>query len=220
MKIIYHLSAALFLAMAGGAHADMPIFSAKCPLQNNIDGDRTGTVRVNGSVADVKKFNEQYYEAAHDGFIFSISTEADGSGLIVSYSGPGRANGSCTILASSSGPTQGATAGARSEPSTSTQNVRFDAGSSGAELTGTLSPGSSIRYVLGASKGQDLYVRVAARDPDVYYQIFNPDSSFLLDQISSDKEYRGELWQSGNHVVEVINRGNADASFNVILGIE
>ena len=98
--------------------------------------------------------------------------------------------------------------------------MSFDPGTRGAELTATLTPGSSVRYVLRAKNGQDLYVRVAARGPDIYYQIFNPDGSFLLDQMTSAKEYRGELWQSGDHVIEVINRGNGNTSYNVIFGIE
>jgi hypothetical protein len=107
------------------------------------------------------------------------------------------------------------------EPSTSTQRIRFQRGESGAELTGTLSPGSSARYVLGAKNGQDLYVRVAPRGgAPLEYQIFNPDDSFLLDQISANREYRGQLWQSGDHVVEVINRGNSTASYSLIVGID
>lgn len=98
--------------------------------------------------------------------------------------------------------------------------VRFAAGTSGAELTGELMPGESVRYLIGASAGQDLYFRLAANGPNMSYQIFNPDGSFLLDQMSADQEYRGQLWQSGDHVVEVINRGNGAQSFNVIFGIQ
>ncbi len=118
----------------------------------------------------------------------------------------------------------GAMAGAQgqgqAEPTTSTERVRFDRGTSGAELTGTLTPGSSVRYVLSLRNGQDFYVRVAAQGPDMYYQIFNPDRSFLLDQMTSAREYRGQLWQSGDHVVEVINRGNRNTSYNVIFGVD
>ena len=63
-------------------------------------------------------------------------------------------------------------------------------------------------------------MRVAPQAQPISYQIFNPDRSFLLDQMTSDREYRGELWQSGDHVVEVINRTNSMASYNVIIGIE
>ena len=87
-------------------------------------------------------------------------------------------------------------------------------------LRASIPPGESRRYRLHAKSGQNLYVRVAARDSDIYYQIFNPDRSFLLDQMTSQKEYRGQLWQSGDHVVEVINRGRSDASYNVIFGID
>ena len=107
-----------------------------------------------------------------------------------------------------------------SEPGTSTERVRFDRGTSGTELTGKLTPGSSARYILGAKNRQDLYVRVAARGSGISYQIFNPDGSFLLDQMASDKEYKGQLWQSGDHVIEVINRGNNNTSYNLIISID
>jgi hypothetical protein len=98
--------------------------------------------------------------------------------------------------------------------------VQFAAGTNGAELTGALAPGESRRYMLGARNGQDLYVRVAAQGPDMYYQIFNPDRSFLLEQMTSGQEYRGQLWQSGDHVIEVINRGSSNIPYNVIFRID
>jgi hypothetical protein len=127
------------------------------------------------------------------------------------------ASGENTATADDGG---GAMAGSSGgEPVTTTERVRFATGTTGAELTGSAGPGGSVRYVLGASAGQDLYVRVAANGPGMSFQIFNPDGS-LLDQMGADREYRGELWQSGDHVIEVINRGNATQSFNVIFGID
>jgi len=116
---------------------------------------------------------------------------------------------------------EGAMAGSGSaELTTNTVQVRFDAGTTGTEITASLTPGSSTRYVLGAGDGQFLYVRVAAQGNGISYQIFNPDNSFLLDQVASSQEYRGQLWQSGDHVIEVINRGKQTVSYNVIFGIE
>ena len=100
------------------------------------------------------------------------------------------------------------------------ERVSFAPGTSGAELTGALAPGDSLRYLIGASEGQNLYVRVAPQGQPISYQIFNPDGSFLLDQMTSDQEYRGQLWQSGDHVIEVINRTNATAGYNIIIGID
>lgn len=106
------------------------------------------------------------------------------------------------------------------EPTTATQRLRFDAGTTGTELTAKLSPGSSARFILRAKDRQDLYVRIAPSGPDIYYQIFNPDNSLLLDQMTSDKEYRGQVWQSGDHVIEVINRGSRTTSYDLIVGID
>lgn len=107
-----------------------------------------------------------------------------------------------------------------SKPTTDTLRVRFDTGTSGTEISASLTPGSSTRYVLGAKDGQFLYVRVAPKSGSFGYLIQNPDGSALLDFMTPDKEYRGQLWQSGDHVIEVVNNGSTDASYNVIFGIE
>lgn len=101
-----------------------------------------------------------------------------------------------------------------------TQRVSFDPGTSGTELVDSLSPGASRQYVLGARNEQFLYVRVAPRNGALDYVIRNPDGSELLGLMTSDREYRGQLWQSGDHVIEVINRGNASVDYNIIFGIE
>ncbi|THD84882.1 hypothetical protein E7811_03925 [Aliigemmobacter aestuarii] len=115
----------------------------------------------------------------------------------------------------------GAMAGAPTsgEPTTDTVTVQFAAGTSGASYTSTLTPGSSTRYVLGASANQNLSVNVTVMQGSVEYQIFNPDQSFLLDLIPAGTPYAGQLWQSGDHVVEVVNRGGAAAEYAVDFSI-
>ena len=104
------------------------------------------------------------------------------------------------------------------EPDSSRQYVQMQNG--GAELSDRLTPGSSKRYEFNARSGEDLYVRVAPRSGNLRYQIFNPDNSFLLDSMNPDREYRGELWQSGQHAVEVMNMGQSDATYNIIIGLD
>ena len=103
---------------------------------------------------------------------------------------------------------------------TSTLTVKFAKGTTGTTYAGSLAPGASMRFVLGARKNQFLYVTVDGTAEGLSYQIFNPDKSFLLDLIPNATPYRGQLWQSGNHVVEVINRGTSTAGYQVSLGIE
>lgn len=105
------------------------------------------------------------------------------------------------------------------EPGTSTERVRFPAGGTGTEITRTLAPGASTRFVLGARNLQNLYVRVAPRNGRLDYQIYNPDRSFLLEMTPAAREYRGQLWQNGDHVIEVINRGNTATTYNLIVGL-
>lgn len=100
------------------------------------------------------------------------------------------------------------------------QRVNFGAGESGTVLSGTLEPGTSVRYILGASDGQFLNVNVGSRGGALDYKIFNPDGSLLLDLISSDTPYRGQLWQSGDHVVEVVNASAQPVTFDTGFGID
>jgi hypothetical protein len=118
------------------------------------------------------------------------------------------------------GSSHGSSQGHSSDPTTSTQYVTMDSSGGGNEYSDSLTPGSSKRYVLNARNRQNLYVRVAPRGDGVYYQIFNPDNSFLLDQMTPNREYRGELWQNGEHVIEVMNRGRDTVSYNVIIGLD
>ena len=103
---------------------------------------------------------------------------------------------------------------------TSTERVEFPAGQNGYNFDAQLTPGSSVRYLLDARDGQFLNVEILAQGPGISYQIFNPDNSFLLDQVSARTPYRGQLWQSGDHVVEVINRGHRTVVFTVDFWID
>jgi hypothetical protein len=185
---------------------------------------------VNGCVARLKTVGGP---DARNG-ITVVSSEFSQAGTLVILRDAGETTWRCLAysdgkvgelsVASAADDGGGAMAGSqgdsRAEPTTATQRVQFAKGRNGATLSATLTPGSSIRYVLGAKKNQFLNVRVDARNSGIEYQIFNPDRSFLLEQISSSKPYRGQLWQTGDHVVEVINRGNGNASISVTFNVQ
>lgn len=105
-------------------------------------------------------------------------------------------------------------------PTAETERVTFAAGASGAERSGTLPPQDSRRYVLGATEGQFLDVQIAAGGPGITYVIYNPDGSVLLDEVSAAQAYRGQLWQSGDHMVTVYNTAEDAQSYTVTFGIE
>ena len=100
------------------------------------------------------------------------------------------------------------------------QRVQFDAGASGAAMSATLQAGTSVRYLIGAADGQFLNVDVGSHGGALDYKIYNPDGSALLDLISSDTPYEGQLWQSGDHVVEVVNAGAQPVTFDIGIGIK
>ncbi|QPZ91011.1 SH3 domain-containing protein [Thioclava electrotropha] len=126
---------------------------------------------------------------------------------------PGPGGGENTATADDGG---GAMAGSGSADI----RVQFAPGSSGAELSGQLLPQRSQRYILGAANGQNLYFRLAANGPGMTYVIYNPDGSVLLDEMPAAQEYRGQLFQSGDHMIDVYNTANGAQSYTVIFGID
>ncbi|MBF9058453.1 SH3 domain-containing protein [Rhodobacterales bacterium HKCCSP123] len=101
---------------------------------------------------------------------------------------------------------------------TTTVVVRFPAGATGTELREQLAPNATRRYVLNARSGQFLTFGLMSGDPGMSWRILNPDST-LLDRQPAFRGYRGQLWQSGNHVIEVINSTNRSQSYTVTFRI-
>ena len=110
--------------------------------------------------------------------------------------------------------------GGSEESYTGTEEIRFSRGQSSGEFNDGLTPGSSTRWTLRARDGQDLNVVVSAQGSGISYQIFNPDDSFRLEQTPASREYKGQLWQSGTHVIEVINRGNRAVSYTLWVSVD
>jgi len=101
--------------LASAPHAGMPLFSATCPGNINVDADRTGTVRLNGKKAAVKKINESYYEARRGKTTYSIAVDP-GAPPTVTYTGKHGANGVCQVSSfKESGPGAEATGASSSE---------------------------------------------------------------------------------------------------------
>jgi len=134
------------------------------------------------------------------------------------WSGPEVAELRRVDAAGDSGSGDSATASAKTV--SGTQRVQFDAGTSGSAMTAVLNPNTSVRYVLGANDGQFLNVDIGSHGGALDYRIENPDGSMLLDLIASDSPYKGQLWQSGDHVIEILNAGAQPVTFDVGIGID
>lgn len=100
------------------------------------------------------------------------------------------------------------------------EQVSFDTGTSGATLTRTMDAGGAFQFLLGATEGQYLRVRVTPREGKMYYTIRNPDGSILLEGTDADQEYYGQLSQSGDHVVEVVSQESEDVTYEISFEIE
>ncbi|MBW6419694.1 SH3 domain-containing protein [Celeribacter sp. PS-C1] len=97
------------------------------------------------------------------------------------------------------------------------ERIQFSAGASGKEFVDELGPNMDVTYLLGARNGQFLSVEVMGQG--LTYRIFNPDGSLLLDTLPTSTPYRGQLWQSGDHKIEVRNGTPGLKTFTTIVGI-
>lgn len=101
---------------------------------------------------------------------------------------------------------------------TTTTTVRFPPGATGTQMSEQLAPNATRRYVLNARARQYLTFQLAGADAGLSWRILNPDST-LLDRQPASRGYLGQLWQSGNHVIEVINGTARTQSYTAIFGI-
>ncbi len=76
------------------ASGGIPFFNATCPGNIEIHSDQGGPVYFNGQQGNIKKVNNNYYEASGAGITLSIATNPDGS-MNLSYTGRHGANGIC-----------------------------------------------------------------------------------------------------------------------------
>lgn len=121
-------------------------------------------------------------------------------------------------LVPASGPSMAVDHRAPSVSHTQSVRVRFAPGTGGTRETGTLSAGNTVRYVLGVRNGQMLEVSFARTDSDIDYRIIMPNGHVLLDEVKASLPYQGQLYMSGDHVVEVINRGPGAADYDIYMG--
>jgi hypothetical protein len=213
--------ALLVLAPVGTALAQSPdymmqdcAYSAQVFFQDfearseaKYEGQRTdGTHAVNGSIY-LETRREDYqcsYNGAGDTMVRFITEGQDWPAFV-------RGDGS-PYMSGGGGATNSAPDGQNIE-------VRFAPGASGASYEGRVAAGGTIRYVLNARDGQFLTVEVTPGDTALDYAIRNPDGSALLDPIDTGNPYRGQLWQRGDHVVEIINRGRREGGYRVTFEI-
>ncbi|MDD1976963.1 hypothetical protein [Pseudomonas tussilaginis] len=90
------LLGAFLVSVAGFANAGIPLVNATCPGEIEVHADEGGPIYINGKEAQLKKFNDNYFEAKGSGVTISLSIKPDGS-PDVSYTGKGGANGVCEL---------------------------------------------------------------------------------------------------------------------------
>lgn len=90
------LFGALVVLTAGTANAGIPLLNATCPGNIEVHADKGGPIYINGKEGELKKFNDNSFEAKGSGVTISLTIMPDGS-PDVSYTGKNKANGVCQV---------------------------------------------------------------------------------------------------------------------------
>lgn len=98
--------------------------------------------------------------------------------------------------------------------------VQFARGTTGAVYTGRLGSSEAVRYVLGANAEQFLTVSLRPDNQLTYFILYAPDGSIMYESSQAGPEYYGQLWQSGDHVIEVFYNGNVGTFSNFDVAFE
>lgn len=116
----------------------------------------------------------------------------------------------------------GAMDGAQETTSQTEQRVEFAPGTSGAILNVALGSGDSTTYLLGARDGQFLDVRLESDSPFLSFMIYVPDGDILYESAQAGNSYRGQLYESGDHRVELFYNGDVGTtgSGQLTIGID
>ena len=205
MKIFRVMAAALVLGAGGTLASDNPDQPA---IDACIDAlMASGKASAPGGTVLNSSFSEAGTEVILE----------DGGGMVwrcIAYS-----DGAVGVLEEA---TKEQAAAARSAPKASDyqEQVHFDVGASSVTLTRSIEAGGAFQFLLGANARQFLTVRVSPLSGSMYYTIRNPDGSVLLDGTDAGTEYRGQLWQSGDHVVEMVSQSSDALTYDIFFGIE
>ncbi len=189
-------------------------FEAKTEM--TYEGQRSdGTHAVNGTIyLETRSADAQCsYNAAGDTLVGFVAEGQSWESWVSGGPSPYQSGGGASA-------TSGGTDSAGPAASDNAQQVRFDPGASSAVLTRTLEAGGAFQFVLGAREGQFLRVRVVPHSGEMYYIIRNPDGSILLDGTDTATEYYGQLWQSGDHVVEVVSQMSEPLTYDISFEIK
>jgi hypothetical protein len=100
-----------------------------------------------------------------------------------------------------------------------TERVAFPAGVSGTTIEGSITGRESVSYLLGASAGQTMSVRLTSANTSTYFNVYEPgrgpgDEALAVSEITGPlvpemNQFEGVLPQSGDYIVSVYLYRNA-----------
>lgn len=100
-----------------------------------------------------------------------------------------------------------------------TEQVSFPAGASGTTIEGSITGRESVSYVLGASAGQTMSVRLTSANTSTYFNVYQPgrgpgDEALAVSEITGPmvpemNRFEGVLPASGDYIVSVYLYRNA-----------
>lgn len=98
--------------------------------------------------------------------------------------------------------------------------VRFQPGATNESYVGALGSGDADNYYLNAQNGQDMLVSLSASADNTFYIVYAPDGEIMFESAQGGDSYDTQLWQSGDHRIEIFYNGNAGTTSNYSIYFE
>jgi ELWxxDGT repeat protein len=92
------------------------------------------------------------------------------------------------------------------QPASQPIRINFPAGSTTVSLSGMVNPQSTVRYVLSATQGQTISIKVTAPGTgnEVSLAVYSP-SNAVLKQLDTTLTWTGTIPANGDHFIDVVN---------------
>ncbi len=100
------------------------------------------------------------------------------------------------------------------KPGAETVTVRFDKGATSKDYDNSVTPGGKHTYVLGATKGQLMKVRISSKDSNAMFTVLDPVGNKLTDGEGGNSIFEKILPSSGNYKI-LVSTAQGDAKYKV-----
>jgi hypothetical protein len=99
---------------------------------------------------------------------------------------------------------------------TAIRRISFPPGTDNLTITDDIGPGETHRWIAAAAAGQTMQVSLQSSDFEVFFNIYGPDGALGGERRNAGP---GELTESGDYIIDVMNTGGSSSTYTLTVVI-